>query len=492
MALDRLPTGVRERLGLLAFALGVALAGAFRLVLALTPDAVVAASIVLLGELGDKIALAAALALAVGALTAAVVVGLLAGRRAERLSVAVATASVLVVLVTLAFSGASRAGIGASLVAGGCAGLALAVGASVAGLGWRSDGAVATDRRAALGSLATALGIGLLGAVLRRPTPDDGQTPAEADLELSSTEREVIDAALSTAADRSLDVDGLEPLVSDSFYEVDINQLNPTVDRESWALTVTGAVDSELSLSFADLRERPTEHQFVTLRCVGESLNGYKMDNALWTGLSVSGLLDEAGPNGRYVVLRATDDYFEEFPLSALRRGFLAYGMNGEALPRRHGYPVRALIPGHWGEINVKWLDEIEVRDEPLKGYWERRGWHGTGPVNTVAKLHARTRDGDRVRVAGHAYAGTRGIDRVEVSTDGGDSWAEATLSEPLPGEDVWRQWTYAYPSPGRKHEVVVRAVDGTGTVQPRTRADAFPSGASGWVSVRVDPSNLG
>jgi hypothetical protein len=186
-------------------------------------------------------------------------------------------------------------------------------------------------------------------------------------------------------------------------------------------------------------------------------------------------------------MLHATDGYYQEFPLSALEDGFLAYGMNGETLPRGHGYPARVLIPGHWGEINVKWVTEIEVLDEEAQGYWEERGWHGTGPVKTVAKLHLVERlDGGRVRVGGHAYAGTRGISGVEVSTDGGESWTDARLSEPLPGEDVWRQWMHEYDAPDSAHDVVVRAIEDDGTVQPAEETDPFPSGPSGWVTRTV------
>lgn len=90
--------------------------------------------------------------------------------------------------------------------------------------------------------------------------------------------------------------------------------------------------------------------------------------------------------------------------------------------------------------------------------------------------------------VGGHAYAGTRGIDRVEVSVDGGDTWSDADLSESLPGDDVWRQWVRRYDPPEGEHEVVVRAVDGTGTLQPAEEPDAFPSGPSGWVKRTVRP----
>jgi hypothetical protein len=147
---------------------------------------------------------------------------------------------------------------------------------------------------------------------------------------------------------------------------------------------------------------------------------------------------------------------------------------------------VRVLIPGHWGETNVKWLDEIELLGEEMDGYWEQRGWHGTGPVNTVAKLWSESRlDDGAVEVAGHAYAGTRGIERVEVSTDGGESWRDADLSDPLPGDDVWRQWRHEFETDG-VHDVVVRATDGEGTRQSQERSESFPSGATGWVSETV------
>jgi DMSO/TMAO reductase YedYZ molybdopterin-dependent catalytic subunit len=295
---------------------------------------------------------------------------------------------------------------------------------------------------------------------------------------------------LREARAKSLDVEGLEPLVSDHFYQVDINSVDPTVDPEEWTLSITGAVDEEVTIDYEELRAMESREEFVTLRCVGESLNGRKTDTALWTVVDVKPLLERAGaPEECCVMLRAADGYFVQFPREALETGMLAYGMNGRDLPRGHGAPVRALIPGHWGEVNTKWLTEIEVIDEPVDGYWEKRGWHGTGPVETMAKLHVTNllTDG-RVEVAGHTYAGTRGIERVEVSTDGGETWTDAELSDPLPGEDVWRQWVYRYDPPDEPHEVVVRAVDGEGTLQPEEESGAFPSGPTGWVSQTVRP----
>jgi len=294
------------------------------------------------------------------------------------------------------------------------------------------------------------------------------------------------------ADDRTLDLasDDVPGLVSpiENFYNVDIAEFDPEVPADDWSMRITGEVDADVSVSFAELTDRPVEHRFVTLRCVGEDLNGWKLDNAVWTGTPIRPLLEAADPEGDCgcAMLRAEDDYSVQFPVEALEDALLVWRMNGRPLPRSHGHPVRVLVPGHWGETNVKWLDEIELLDEEADGYWEERGWQGTGPVNTVAKLWDDTRlDDGRIELAGHAYAGTRGIDRVEVSTDGGDTWVDAELSADLPDEDVWRQWRHVF-EPSGSHEVVVRATDGTGTLQPRDRSESFPSGATGWVTETV------
>ena len=442
------------------------------------PGVVVAFAITVLGSLGQQLNLLAALGLAAVGLG----VPALAARRAARGRAPAATVAAVagaavgaatpVWLLTRSPGSAAGAGVAAGVV------LALAALAERTAVGVLPTD---TERRGVLAAVAgTALATLVAGS---RGTAGGsrGERPLPAG-EAGDLLRE--------ARRKSLDVEGLEPLVSDRFFQVDINSVDPTVDPEEWSLTVTGAVDEEVRIEFDDLREMERREEFVTLRCVGESLNGRKTDTALWTVVDVMPLLERAGaPDNCCVMLRAADGYFVQFPLAALETGMLAYGMNGRDLPRGHGAPVRALVPGHWGEVNTKWLSEIEVLDEPVDGYWEKRGWHGTGPVETVAKLHVTNLLPDgRVEVAGHAYAGTRGVERVEVSTDGGETWTDADLSERLPGEDVWRQWVHRYEPPAEPHEVVVRAVDGTGTVQPSEESGAFPSGPTGWVSKTVRP----
>jgi DMSO/TMAO reductase YedYZ molybdopterin-dependent catalytic subunit len=474
------------------------------LVVSATPAAVITWSIQTLGDLGHQLGFLLALALTVGLFALASAVGT---TLADRFGVpASAVVAVVCVAVALALAGA----LVPALAAGAGAGVVVALaGFRVGALtGFRTgDGlrtgesesarvgdaeslSISDARRRVLQAIAGAFAVGGVGAVLGSSRESDvPSSGGDGETELDAG----VQSLLGEAEEQSLDVDGMEPLVSENFYQVDINSVNPTVDRDDWTLSVTGAVEEEMEFDYDEITGLPEagEHRFVTLRCVGEGLNGKKMDTALWTGVPVMDLLDSAGIDAGdncCVMLRAADDYFEEFPLAALRDGFLAYEMNGEPLPRGHGYPMRALIPGHWGEINVKWLTEIEVLEEEVDGYWERRGWHGTGPVNTVAKLHAVNHlDSNEIQVGGHAYAGTRGIQTVEVSTDGGETWQEATLSEPLPAEDAWRQWEYTYEA-SESHEVVVRATDGEGTLQPDEHSEPFPSGATGWVSKQVEP----
>jgi DMSO/TMAO reductase YedYZ molybdopterin-dependent catalytic subunit len=492
-----------------------------KLLTVLAPGAAVTFAITVLGELGNYLVLASAVALTVVLLGTGSVAGVVLARRARTPRLAPLFAGLAPAVVAAPVSG--------SLLSGAAAGVGAGVVVAVAGLVPDEEPTFA-GRRQVLAGGAAAVGVGLLGAAFGRgsgvglpgaatPTgaPDSQQT-----------------ALLSAAEDRTLESGELEPLVSDSFFNVDINQVNPTVDHESWTLSVTGAVEEELDYDYEEVTEPAAEHRFVSLRCVGEDLNGKKLDTALWSGVPLTDLVEPATPEGEYVMLRATDGFYEGFPASALSDALLAYEMNGEPLPRAHGSPARVLVPGHWGEVNVKWVTEVEFLDEQPEGYWEQRGWHGTGPVETVTKLYddnVTHLDDGEVELAGHAYAGTRGIERVEVSTDGGDTWNEADLSDPLPGRrvgdgatpssadgdadldlstpgpddidvatptgttegpdvanDAWRQWIYRYDAPEAAHEVVVRAVDGAGNVQPREESGSYPSGATGWVSQEVRP----
>ncbi|MFW6385122.1 MAG: molybdopterin-dependent oxidoreductase [Halodesulfurarchaeum sp.] len=459
------------------------------LVVAITPGEIISFSIGTFGTGSGTLAFVVALLLAIGAFALAAALGFVAAEN----QFGTVAGGVLAGMTATAIAISLVASIGPSLAMGGV------VGGYVLLVQWLSNASIDVDRdedrRRLLTEVAGVLGFTGIAFLLGRrasnvPNPEEFTPLFEDRPAADAAEREeAIAAKLAEAEEQSLGVDGIPGLVSsiDEFYEVDINRINPRIIADRWTLSVSGAVENPLEISYGDLRNGPVEDRFITLRCVGDALNGQQMDNALWTGIPIDVLLAEARPRGEYVMLRASDSYYEGFSLSALQNGFLAFGMNGSTLPRKHGYPVRAHIPGHWGEINVKWLEEIEVLDEYADGFWEEKGWHGTGPVNTVAKLWAVNylEDG-RTEMGGHAYAGTRGIEAVEASTDGGGSWTRATLSPELDAEDAWRQWVYRFDPIPEEQEVVVRAIDGTGTIQSRAESDPFPSGPSGWVRVSV------
>ena len=325
------------------------------------------------------------------------------------------------------------------------------------------------------GFAVVAVGVGL----------DRRRQPQRAERELPDRDvRREAEAVLEEVGTAELDVEGGKPLVTDvgDFFTVDINVGTPSIDPADWRLAITGLVEEEREFGYDDVRDREVVHQFKTIRCLSDNLDDDLLDTALWTGCRVEPLLEAAEPQGEYALLTGADDYFYSMPVARLEGCLLAYGMNGLELPARHGYPVRLLVPDRWGKLHVKWLTEIEIVDAEAGGYWEERGWHGMGPVNAVTKIDRLDRTGDRVRLVGHAYAGARGVDAVEVSTDGGGTWAEATLSEPLPDPDTARQWTYAFdPAAVRNGEVSARTIDGEGTVQPEARSEPFPDGATGW-----------
>lgn len=454
----------------------------------LTPGPIVTTAIETLGDAGHLIHIAMAVAVAIGLFGAIAFAGLGVAARTERRAAGVAVA-----------------GVGSWLLAAGLTGVSGALGAAVpaaavVGVGWTAAtgpasedkpedaselvGGVDRVRRRTLGVLAGTLGFVAATVVGRRTVASgDAALPDAPRSEGAAARLQELDTA--SLAFESDDLQGMVTPIGE-FYNVDIAEFDPEVTAAEWSLTFTGETGDDRTVTFDELIERPAENRAVTLRCVGEDLNGRRIGNAVWTGTPIRPLLESVDPQGECncAMLRGEDGYYVQFPVDVLAEGFLAWGMNGKELPSGHGHPVRVLIPGHWGETNVKWLSEIELLNVEDDGYWEERGWEGTGEVKTVAKLWdegiTELSDG-RIELAGHAYAGTRGIDRVEVSTDGGDTWTDADLSEALPDVDVWRQWRHAF-DPDGSHEVVVRAVDGEGTLQTEDPTGSVPDGAAGWV----------
>jgi DMSO/TMAO reductase YedYZ molybdopterin-dependent catalytic subunit len=298
-----------------------------------------------------------------------------------------------------------------------------------------------------------------------------------------------------------------------NFYRVDVNIFPPSVDASAWNLTVTGLVDTPLTLSLQDLQQMSYYDQFNTLECVSNVTGGDLVSTAQWRGVRLKDVLSMAGlqSSAEYIVFTAVDGYDTAIPIDrALLDGtLLAFEMNGEPLPTAHGYPLRAIVPGLYGMMNAKWIVNIRAVSEEYQGYWQVRGWTNNAVYQTESEIvipgTAQVTDRFGISgsnavplgltpVAGIAFAGDRGIASVEVSTDGGQTWSQASLQEPL-GQYTWVFWSLDWNPPATgSYKIEVRATDGTGAVQTAVIAAPFPNGASGYhvIDISVLPASPG
>jgi DMSO/TMAO reductase YedYZ molybdopterin-dependent catalytic subunit len=182
-------------------------------------------------------------------------------------------------------------------------------------------------------------------------------------------------------------------------------------------------------------------------------------------------------------------DYEFSVPIEEAMRPevMLAYEINGQPLPPQHGFPLRVIVPGWYGMTHVKWLKRVTVVTEPFEGYQKVEAYRVTevqeDPGTRVTRILprslmvppgipdfiTRTRllpPGPTV-LEGRAWSGTGPIERVEVSTDGGASWAPAALDPPV-SEHAWRRWNFRWePSQAGEYELASRASDAAGNTQP-------------------------
>jgi DMSO/TMAO reductase YedYZ molybdopterin-dependent catalytic subunit len=291
----------------------------------------------------------------------------------------------------------------------------------------------------------------------------------------------------------------------------------PRLDPREWRLELAGEVERPLRLSYDDLRKLPSATQITLLECAGNGRSFLEpkakgvqwgtgaVGNAEWTGVPLSAVLEKAGvkKSAVEVILEGADKgtvadepkspgeihFARSLPLDkALRPDvLLAYRMNGEPLPAEHGFPLRAVVPGWYGMASIKWLTRIVVVAEPFHGYYQslhytyfqrRHGLPSVAPITTIeVKSHiARPAAEEKVpagkpyRVYGAAWSGECAVRKVELSLDGGKTWATAKLAEQKQPH-TWQLWEFAWKSPpSGAHELISRATDANGRTQPLTR----------------------
>lgn len=292
-------------------------------------------------------------------------------------------------------------------------------------------------------------------------------------------------------------VEGISPFVTptEDFYRIDTALRVPVVDVDGWSVKITGLVDRELELTFADLLARELVEVPITMLCVSNQVGGDLVGTARWLGVPLAELLEEAGvqAGAKQVMGESVDGFTAGFPVEVAldgRDALLVVGMNGESLPAEHGFPARLVVPGLYGYVSaVKWLSEIRLTTWDEEGFWIPRGWSRLGPVKTSSRIDVPRRGADLAAgttvVAGVAWAPTRGIERVEVQVDDGP-WEEATLG-PTASDDTWVQWWLQWEAGPGEHELRVRATDGDGVTQTAESARPDPDGATGHHKVWVD-----
>jgi DMSO/TMAO reductase YedYZ molybdopterin-dependent catalytic subunit len=322
------------------------------------------------------------------------------------------------------------------------------------------------------------------------PTPADGgptSVPPTAEM------AEVPPTPAATPAPTSAAFAGVKPVLvpeitpNDSFYITTKNFIDPTVDGNSWQITFKGLVENPFTLTLKDVQALPAINRVQTLACISNEVGGDLIGNTKWKGVSFRDLLLRAKPQDVVVdvIVRGADGYTDSFPISVAMDNevVLAYEMNGGPLPQRHGYPARLLVPGIYGMKNCKWITEVELVSSDYKGYWEGQGWSDTAIYQTMSRIdypNSRNVEAKPLYIGGVAFAGNRGIQRVEVSTDNGQTWNDATL-RPALGKYTWVLWTYPWQPVKGEYSLVVRATDGTGAVQTADKNPTYPDGATGY-----------
>jgi len=276
-------------------------------------------------------------------------------------------------------------------------------------------------------------------------------------------------------------------------YTVTQNTVDPMPNADLWRLEVTGLVKNSGSYTYTELQNLPSISRAITLECIANGVGHDLISTAIWQGITLRTLLEKHGgslPEAKFVAFYSVDGYNMSLPLNEVLEAdaLLAWRMNGVELPQRHGYPLRALIPGRFGEENPKWLTRVELTDHFVGGLYSDQGWYN-GPLHTTSRIDHpldTARLGKTVEVGGLAFAGNRGIRKVEVSVDGGTIWREAKLQPPM-SQDAWVFWSWQWTPllPGQ-YTLVCRATDGTGELQTSREQGTVPNGATGYHKVPV------
>jgi sulfite oxidase len=287
----------------------------------------------------------------------------------------------------------------------------------------------------------------------------------------------------------------------------------PAVNVNDWRLNVGGSVATSLVLTMDDLKKLPATELIGVLECAGNGRAFYQppvpgmqwgngaVGNARWRGIRLADVLKHAGvkPSAREILFDGADvplgampDFQRSIPLTKALdpNTLLAYEMNGETLPVKHGFPLRVVVPGWAGDSWIKWLTSIRVLDQEHDGFWMKSAYRHPGrpaapgipipadrmqPVTSLrlksviaGPLDGAQLDPGRPTIIRGVAWGTDLVTSVEISTDGGRSWKSAALKSDQRTRFGWRQWEFAWTPPqAAYYTILARARDASGNTQP-------------------------
>ena len=322
----------------------------------------------------------------------------------------------------------------------------------------------------------------------------------------------VVGAAVGTKAFGGVDLNGYrgtlgnlnpdgtlegEVTPTGSFYQVSKNAFNPTVDGGSWKLEIKGLVNTPVTFTLADLSKMDQKSVYHTLTCISNPVGGDIIGNAKWTGVPFHTLLEKAGikSGASRIVFTSADGYQDSITLDKGKEEntLLALKMNDAPLTNDHGFPARMLIPNIYGMKNAKWLTSITLIEGDFEGFWQKQGWDNDATIHAESFIvtpsdTGMVKAGQPTTIKGAAFAGSRNIEKVEISTDNGQTWITATSKDRL-GPNAWTLWRLDWtPAAGqnKSYTLKVRCTEQGGKLQTDKKLDPFPTGSAGYHTITV------
>ena len=274
------------------------------------------------------------------------------------------------------------------------------------------------------------------------------------------------------------------------------------IDPNKFRLMIHGLVEKPIVLTLEQLKRYPSESRIHFIECPANGSTGWRgpqfnnlqfvkgmMSSAEWTGVKLSVLLEDLGikPEAQWALIEGSDnsEMGRTIPIEKiLDDAMLVWGQNGEPLRPEQGYPVRLLVPGWEGNLNVKWVKRIEFSDKPWHAKEETSKYTMLQPsgkainffwpmeVNSIITSPCPEipwtdlKKGDLVEIGGIAWSGRGTVKTVDISLDGGKNWVEAELKG-LVLPKSWTRFSYIIKWDGKKKVLLSRAIDDSGHIQP-------------------------